>query len=141
MLGVLSVSPKNALAPSRQLKVLIADDDRDAVSTLRTLLQTEDHHVRGVHRSADVMGSERDFRPDVLILDLQMPDISGYDLARWLRSRHPVRCPLLIAVSGAFTRPLDRQLSRIAGFDYYLTKPYAIDDLLSLIHAKGWSPG
>jgi len=94
MLGILSVSPKNALAPSRRLKVLIGDDDRDTVSTLRILLQTEGHHVRGVHRSADVMGSERDFR----------------------------------------------QLSRIAGFDYYLTKPYAIDDLLSLIHAKGWSP-
>jgi len=98
-----------------------------------TLLQTEGHEVRGVHRSADVLGAEREFQPDVVILDLQMPDISGYDLARWLRSRHPKRCPLLIAVSGVFTQPSDERQSRIAGFHYYLAKPYHIGDLLPLI--------
>ena len=131
MLGVRPVSPRNA--PSRRLRVLIADDNRDTVSTLMTLLQTEGYEVRGVHRSADVLGAESEFQPDVVILDLQMPDITGYDLARWLRSRHPRRCPLLIAVSGAFTRPADRQLSHLTGFDYYLAKPYAIGDLLPLI--------
>ena len=131
MLGVRSVSPRNA--PARRLKILIADDNRDTVSTLMALLQTEGHEVCGVHRSADVLGAESEFRPDVVILDLQMPEITGYDLARWLRSRHPRRCPLLIAVSGAFTRPSDRLLSRIAGFHYYLAKPYSIGELLPLI--------
>ncbi len=133
MVGVLSVWPSNALAPSRRLRVLVADDNRDTVSTLVALLETEGHKVRGVHRSADVLGAEGEFRPDVVILDLQMPDISGYDLARWLRSRHPKRCPLLIALTGAFTRPSDRRLSRVTGFDHYLTKPYRIEELLSLI--------
>lgn len=131
MLGARSVSHRNA--PARRLRVLIADDNRDTVSSLTALLQTEGHEVRGVHRSVDVLGAESEFRPDVVILDLQMPEISGYDLARWLRSRHPGRCPLLIAVSGAFTRPEDRQLSHVTGFDHYLTKPYRIGDLLSLI--------
>ena len=131
MLGARSVSPKNA--PARRPRILIADDNRDTVSTLMALLQTEGYEVRGVHRSAEVLGAESEFRPDVVILDLQMPDISGYDLARWLRSRHPRRCPLLIAVSGAFTRPADRQLSRTTGFHHYLAKPYPIADLLPLI--------
>ena len=134
MLGVLSVDWRDkASTPIRRPRVLVADDNRDTVSTLVALLQAEGYEVRGVHRSVDVLGAEREFRPDVVILDLQMPDISGYDLARWLRSRYPQRCPLLIAVSGAFTRPADEQRSRISGFDYYLTKPYAIGDLVPLI--------
>jgi hypothetical protein len=114
-------------------KILVADDNRDAVAMLATLLEDEGHEVRGVYRSADVLGVETAFKPDVVILDLQMPDISGYDLARWLRSRHPTRCPLLIAVSGAFTRPADMELSRISGFHHYLAKPYALGDLLPLL--------
>jgi DNA-binding response OmpR family regulator len=115
------------------MRVLVADDNRDTVSTLTALLETEGHYVRGVHRAADVLGAEGEFRPHVVILDLQMPDISGYDLARWLRSRHPRLCPTLIALTGAFTRPSDKRFSRTAGFDYYLTKPIEIEDLLSLL--------
>jgi CheY-like chemotaxis protein len=135
MLGMLSDEWRKNAAPARRLKVLVADDNRDAMSMLVALLQDEGHEARGVHRATDVLGVERDFRPDVVILDLQMPEISGYDLARWLRSRHPLpwRCPLLIAVSGAFTRPSDAQFSRAAGFHYYLAKPYHVGELLSLI--------
>ncbi|HZO03844.1 MAG TPA: response regulator [Burkholderiales bacterium] len=115
------------------MKVLVADDNRDAVSALTSLLETEGHEVQGVCRSADVLAAEGAFRPDAVILDLQMPDISGYDLARWLRSRHPRRCPLLIALTGAFTRPADRSLSRAMGFDHYLVKPAAVKELLALL--------
>lgn len=130
---MLSVWPTHALARLRRLKILIADDNRDAVATLTTLLEGEGHEVRGVYRSADVLGVESAFRPDVVILDLQMPDISGYDLARWIRSRHGKRCPVLIAVSGAFTRPADAELSRANGFHHYLAKPYAFSDLVPLL--------
>ena len=133
MLGVLSVEWPKVPASARRLRVLVADDNRDTVSTLIALLQDEGHQVRGVHRAVDVLGVERDFKPDVIILDLQMPEISGFDLARWLRSRHPTQCPLLIAVSGAFTRPADQRLSRVSGFHYYLTKPFEIESLLTLV--------
>src|SRR5262245_30393812 len=133
MLGTLSIYPPGKAAESsRRLRILIADDNRDAVATLSALLESEGHAVRGVHRSFDVLGVEREFRPHVVILDLQMPDISGFDLARWVRARHQDRCPLLIAVSGAYTRPDDVRLSRTAGFHYYLKKPFPIDDLLAL---------
>lgn len=120
-------------APSRPLRILVADDNRDSVATLKALLQSEGHHVRAVERSVDVLGVESEFKPDIVILDLQMPDISGYDLARWLRSRHRRNCPLLIALSGAYTRPSDRCLSLSCGFDHHLTKPYRLAELLALM--------
>ena len=129
------VQSRKRSAPSRRLRILVADDNRDAVATLQALLQSEGHHVRAVQRSADVLGVESEFKPDVVILDLQMPDISGYDLARWLRSRHPRGCPLLIAVTGAYTQPSDRSLSLHSGFDHHLTKPYRLAELLALIPA------
>ena len=132
MATLLAITPPRP-ATRRRLRILVADDSRDTVETLTTLLQAEGHEVRGVYRSADVLGAEREFRPEVVILDLQMPEISGYDLARWMRSRYRERAPLLIALSGAFTRPSDASLSRASGFDHYLTKPYAIGDLLALL--------
>jgi DNA-binding response OmpR family regulator len=119
---LLAISPLTPAPRRRRLRILVADDSRDTVATLTTLLQAEGHEVRGVHRSADVLGAEREFRPDVVILDLQMPEISYRE-----------RAPLLIALSGAYTRPADATLSRAAGFDHYLTKPYAIGDLLALL--------
>jgi CheY-like chemotaxis protein len=112
---LLAITPLRPATHRRRLRILVADDNRDTVATLTTLLQ------------------EREFRPEVVILDLQMPEISGYDLARWMRSRYRERAPLLIALSGAYTRPADATLSRAAGFDHYLTKPYAIGDLLALL--------
>src|SRR5262245_38224485 len=121
MLGTLSIYPPGKAAePSRRLRILVADDNRDTVATVSALPECEGEAVRGVQRSFDVLGAEREFRPHVVSLELQMPDISGFDLARWVRARHPERCPLLIAVSGAYTRPDDVRLSRTAGFHYYL---------------------
>jgi DNA-binding response OmpR family regulator len=128
-----AVASTKRSVPPRPLRILVADDNRDSVATLKALLQSEGHHVRAVERSADVLGVESEFKPDIVILDLQMPDISGYDLARWLRSRHRRNCPLLIALSGAFTRPSDKCLSLSSGFDHHLTKPYRLAELLALM--------
>ena len=134
MVRALSANPFSRRSrTARPLKILVADDSRDSMTTLAALLVAEGHEVRGVQRSSDVLGAERDFRPDVVILDLQMPEISGYDLARWLRARHPRNCPLLIALTGAYTRPDDMHLSLDSGFDHYVTKPYNLDYLLALM--------
>ncbi|MGQ0546895.1 MAG: response regulator [Betaproteobacteria bacterium] len=121
---------RRALLIAISLKILVADDDADSVASLTALFETEGHAVRGVQRSADVLGAEREFRPDVVILDLHMPEIRGYDLARWLCSRYGRRCPLLIAVSGVYTRESDKSLFLTTGFDHFVTKPYYIGDLL-----------
>jgi DNA-binding response OmpR family regulator len=122
-------------APSRPLRILIADDNRDSVATLQALLRSEGHEVHAVQRSVDVLGAKSEFKPHVVILDLQMPDISGNDLARWLRSRHRRDCPLLIALTGAYTRPADKILSLNSGFDHYVVKPYRVEELLALMRS------
>ena len=123
---------RKAPRPAR-LKILIADDNLDGVKTLAALLESEGHDVRGVGSSLEALRAELEYRPDVVILDLQMPDVGGYDLARWWRSRHKTHCPLLIAISGQYTRPTDGARARAAGFDHYLVKPYHFHALAGLI--------
>ena len=114
------------------LRILVADDDRDAVDSLLELLREEGHEVRGVYTGLDVLDSVRDFSPDAVLLDIGMPHVTGYQVARELRTRYASARPLLIAVTGR-NQPDDRQLSQLAGFDHHLAKPYDPDELLALL--------
>ena len=116
----------------QQLRILVADDDRDAVGTLLELLREEGHEARGVYTGLDVLDSVRDFAPDAVLLDIGMPHISGYEVARELRLRYASARPLLIAVTGR-NQPSDRVLAQLAGFDHHLGKPYDPAQLLGLL--------
>ena len=111
-------APK-ALPP---LRVLVADDDRDTVLTLMTLLRDEGHDVQGVHTGRHVVGAILDFDPHVVILDIHMPDLSGWEVARRIRTK-PGRQPLLIGISGEYKKGGDKVLAHINGFDHYFFKP------------------
>jgi DNA-binding response OmpR family regulator len=110
----------------------VADDDRDAVITLMTLLRHEGHDVRGVYRGDDVTKVSRELRPDVIILDITMPGMSGYELARTLRARYGDACPVLIAVT-AWDKSSDKILSREVGFDHHFGKPVEPQALMQLL--------
>ncbi|HEU4440828.1 MAG TPA: response regulator, partial [Burkholderiales bacterium] len=69
-------------------RVLVADDDKDAVLILTALLRDEGYEVRGVHRGAEVLDAVFNFAPDVVLLDIGMPQMSGYEVARRLRERY-----------------------------------------------------
>src|ERR1044071_3869843 len=69
----------------RAIKILIADDDRDTVLSLRLLLATEGYEVLGVYDAKAVFDAVRDFGPDAVLLDIGMPQMTGYDIARELR--------------------------------------------------------
>jgi len=120
----------------QQLRVLVADDDKDAVASLVALLCEEGHEVRGVHGGLAVLDKVRDFGPDVVLLDIGMPHISGYEVARDLRARYASARPLLIAITG-HGKPSDRTLAQLAGFDHHFTKPYDPNALLALLRASG----
>jgi len=129
-----AVSP-NPQAPSgipQKLRVLIADDDRDEVLTLRSLIEDEGHETLGLYRGAEVLDAMRDFGPDVVLLDIGMPDRNGYDLAREINSRYGERRPRLIAVTG-WKQASDRMLAQMAGFDHHVAKPYDPQALLKLL--------
>jgi len=119
-----------------QLRVLVCDDDKDAVASLILLLREEGHEVRGVYSGHAVLDRVRDFGPDVVLLDIGMPQISGYEVARVLRERYASARPLLVAVTG-HSKPTDRTLAQLAGFDHHFTKPYDPNALLALLRASG----
>jgi two-component system, OmpR family, response regulator len=121
-----------AKAP-RQLRILVADDDRDGVLTLMMLLRDEGHDVRGVYNGEQALRAVSDFEPDAVLLDIALPDLSGWEVARRIRSRQEGKGPMLIGVSGEYNQGADKILSEIIGFDHYVLKPYRVQELLELI--------
>jgi CheY-like chemotaxis protein len=126
-------SQKEESAPALQpLRVLLADDDRDGAMTLSTLLELEGHEVRTVHGGQEALDAAREFKPDVCLLDIGMPKITGYEAARRFRQRYGNDCPVLIAVTG-WKQASDKILATLAGFDHHVSKPYAPHDIVSLL--------
>lgn len=116
------------------LRVLVADDDPDAVSTLAALLQHEGHEVFEVYKGDAVLPLVRRYRPDAVLLDIAMPRLTGFEVARQLRAQLSHACPLLVAIT-AWGDQEDIELGRLAGFNHYVTKPYSPEDLLGLLAA------
>jgi len=116
-----------------RLRILIGDDDRDTAATLMAILRDEGHEVNTVLRGDDALDVARLMRPDVVILDVNMPGMSGYAVAGELRKRHGAVAPLLIAISGVWTKPSDVAIGKQAGFDHHLLKPCDPAELLSLL--------
>jgi DNA-binding response OmpR family regulator len=121
-----------AKAP-RVLRVLVAEDHRDTALTLMMVLRDEGHDTRAVHSGRQVMGALLDFDPDAVILDIQLPELSGWEVARTIRNRRGARQPLIIGVSGEYKQGADRVLADIMGFDHYLLKPCEPQQLLALL--------
>jgi CheY-like chemotaxis protein len=124
-------SPRGGRA-KRRLRVVVADDDRDAVLTLATVLEHEGHEVREVYRGSEVLRLVLDFDPDVALIDISMPGMTGYDVAREIRQLFGRQRPTLIAVTG-WKKTSDKILAQIAGFDHHLAKPFETDALLALL--------
>jgi DNA-binding response OmpR family regulator len=116
----------------RSLRILIADDERDTVLTLMMLLREEGHEVRGVYTGRQVLDAIRDFDPDVLVLDIAMPDLSGWEVARTIRHRDGQR-RMLIGISGEYKNSVDKLLSTVVGFDHYLLKPCSPNAIIALL--------
>jgi CheY-like chemotaxis protein len=125
--------PRVARTDSRRgLRILVADDERDQVATLALLLIDEGHEVREVYRGSEVLRMVRDFDPDVALIDIGMPGMTGYDVAREIRQLFGASRPLLIAITG-WKQSSDRILAKLAGFDHHLAKPFDPNGLLALI--------
>ena len=126
--------------PARSLRVVVVDDNRDIVLTTMALLRTRGHEAKACYSGLEVLDCVREYDPDVVLLDIGLPGLSGWEVARKLREHIPPgRRPLLIAITGEFTKNVDRTLAKMSGFDYYLVKPADPNVLLALIeelHAK-----
>jgi CheY-like chemotaxis protein len=121
-------------------RVLVVDDHRDVVDGLARLLSVLGYDVRAVADSLDAIALAEHFRPQVAILDIGLPKMDGYALARELHARLAEAPPILIALSG-YGQPLDRARSEAAGFALHLVKPVDVDELLAAVASATTAAG
>lgn len=121
-----------AIMTKKQRRILVVDDNEDSAEVTAILLRSEGHEVIVAHTGPDAIKQVSVALPDVLLLDIGLPDMDGYDLARQLRKLPETRHAVLIALTG-YGRPEDLQQSKIAGFDHHLLKPIEPSALIDLI--------
>ena len=117
----------------RSLRIIVADDDPDTVRTLRELLTDEGHEVVGVHSGHAAVSQLRRQSSDAVIVDINMPGVSGYEVGRETKRIYGELSPLLIAISGKWTGQTDRMLSELAGFSHFFEKPCRLASLLAVL--------
>jgi len=114
-------APESA-APFGRRRVLVVDDNVDAAESLASLLNSQGHEARTAHDGAAGVEAAEAFRPDVVLMDLGMPKLNGYEAARRIRSTPWGRGVVLVALTG-WGQDGDRALTADAGFDRHLVKP------------------
>jgi CheY-like chemotaxis protein len=125
-------SPAPAPPPKKARRVLIADDNRDAAESLAMLLEMDGHEVAVVHDGKQALAHIEASRPEVALLDIGMPEIDGYEVARRVRGDTRIRNMLLIAVTG-WGQEADKSRASTAGFDLHFTKPVDPERLVELL--------
>jgi CheY-like chemotaxis protein len=115
-------------------RVLIVDDNVDAATTLQWLLADHGYTVEVAHDGPAGLKAAQAFKPDILLLDIGLPGMDGYELARRLRSEG-FESALVVAISG-YAHESDIERSRAAGFDRHFAKPVDIDHLVKSLTSE-----
>jgi signal transduction histidine kinase/ActR/RegA family two-component response regulator len=123
------------ITPDNARRILVVDDNVDAADTLAELLRIEGFDVRKCYNGADALALSRDFHPDVAFIDLNMPGMSGFELARALRAEPRTRGTRLVALTG-MGQKTDVEATRAAGFDAHVTKPASADELRRVANGR-----
>jgi CheY-like chemotaxis protein len=114
-----------------RLRILVADDNHDNANSCALLLELSGHEVRIAYSGGAALEIAAEFRPQLALIDVRMPEISGYEVARRMRAEKWRKDAVLVAVTGLGQQG-DRQAAQEAGFDDHLTKPYSLDSLKPL---------
>jgi PAS domain S-box-containing protein len=121
-------------------RVMVVDDNQDAAQSLRELLELQGHQVVAVaHEGADALAEARRASPEVVLCDIGLPGMDGYQVARAFRADPALRATRLVALSG-YAQPEDLRLASEAGFDAHLAKPADLDRLEQLLAAGERNP-
>ena len=126
----INLSDSSLILHSASLKILVVDDNADALEMMKVLLTLDNHTVRTAFDGETAIKIAPEFQPEVCILDIGLPGMNGYELARRLRMQMPQ--VFLIALSG-WGQDEDRRRSNEAGFNHHLVKPIEIGKLQSLL--------
>lgn len=117
-----------------KLRLLLVDDNVDSARTLAMLLELSGHEVEVAHSGAAALDKLDRYRPDCIFLDIGMPEMNGYEVARRLRGTSQLNDTHLVALTG-YGREYDRQQAEAAGFDQYLIKPVDYEKLQQLLES------
>ena len=113
-------------------RVLVVDDNIDGAVSLAKVLQFGGHTTQTAHSGLEALDAARRFLPEVIFLDIGLPGMSGYDVARQLRSEPSLSSVVLVALTGWGSED-DKRQSREAGFDFHLTKPVEVKAIESIL--------
>ena len=118
-------------AKAKARRVLVVDDNQDAADRLAMLLGVRGEEVRIAYDGAQALEVERDFKPDVVLLDIGLPAVSGYDVAERIRGKRGDKV-LIVAITG-WGQEKDLRRAEDAGIDHHFTKPVDFEALVALI--------
>ena len=128
--------PTESTSLPSKLRILVVDDYRDAAESLALMLKTEGYETITAECGVQAIERALDFRPQIVLLDIGLPDIDGYEVAKQLRRLPETHNAVLIAITG-YGQPQDNNLAKAAGFDHYLLKPMDIKKLSALLAPMG----
>lgn len=126
-------APRNALA--EPLRVLLVDDNKDSAESLALLMRLPGHEVRTAYEGISALAEARKFMPDVVVLDIGLPRMDGYQVARRLRQEPGGDRLMLLALTG-YGQEEDHRRSQEAGFDHHLVKPVDLERLRDLLDSR-----
>jgi PAS domain S-box-containing protein len=127
-------APRKGAAPGRKLRVLVVDDNRDAADSCATMLELSGHQVHTAYNGTRALQAGESFEPDIVLLDIGLPDLNGYEVARRIRASTWGPDVVLVAVTG-WGKDEDRERAFAAGFNEHLTKPVAPEDVESVVRS------
>jgi CheY-like chemotaxis protein len=116
-------------------RILVADDDEDSAESLAMLFQLMGHEVRAAQSGTAALEAAAEFRPNLIVLDIGMPGLDGYEVCRRIR-QHEWGQAIVIAALTGWARDEDKGRSEEAGFNHYLVKPVdpkALEELIALV--------
>jgi CheY-like chemotaxis protein len=122
----------HSLDQRRALRILVVDDLKDAADALAILLRMHGHALRTIYEGQTALATALEFNPHVILLDIGLPLLSGYQVAKQLRQHTELQSVCLIALSG-YGQPEDVQAAKQAGFDFHLLKPIEPHVLLPIL--------
>jgi CheY-like chemotaxis protein len=131
--GTPTISEPGSTIPSG-LRVMVVEDNVDTARTLSLLLQGLGCITQEVHEGPPVVDQAKSFRPDAILLDIGLPGLDGYQIAKLIRQTPELSKVRLIAITG-YGQQQDRERSRQAGFDGHLVKPVQFDSLVAALAA------
>jgi CheY-like chemotaxis protein len=118
--------------PLTKRRILVADDNADAASSLGMLFEMMGHEVCVVHDGVKAVERAATFRPDIILLDIGMPQLNGYDACARIRQQPSSKGTLIVALTG-WTQDDKKQRSQEVGFDFHLIKPVELPALEKLL--------